>query len=236
MKKLIIFISIITLVSCDPKDLSRVLDTVSQSSVLSNEQIAQGLKQALQLGVDKSVKTLSAESGFYNSIYKIALPQEAQTVAEKLKIIPGFENIETEIVRRINRAAEDAASKASPIFLDAIKGLTFNDVMNILMGEKNAATTYLNNKTYNPLYNEFKPVIVNSLNKFKALDYWADAVGKYNSIPFVKKMNPDLADHVSSKALVGLFSLIEKKEEGIRTDISQRTSDLLRRVFAKQDT
>jgi hypothetical protein len=103
------------------------------------------------------------------------------------------------------------------------------------MGEKNAATTYLHNKTYSSLYNEFKPVMNTSLNKFGALDLWTDAITKYNSLPFVTKVNPDLADHVTSKALVGLFSLVEKKELGIRTDINQRSSDLLKRVFAKQD-
>jgi hypothetical protein len=113
--------------------------------------------------------------------------------------------------------------------------MTFDDVMGILMGNKNAATQYLHNKTYTPLYNEFKPVMVNSLNKFGVLDLWSDAINKYNSLPFVTKVNPDMADHVSSKALVGLFALVEKKELGIRTDISQRTTDLLQKVFAKQD-
>ena len=107
--------------------------------------------------------------------------------------------------------------------------------MNILMGEKNAATNYLHNATYAALYGEFKPVVVNSLNKFNALEYWEDAMNKYNSIPFVSKVNPDLADHVTNEALKGLFSLIEQKELGIRTDISQRTSDILKRVFKKQD-
>ncbi|MCB0660198.1 MAG: DUF4197 domain-containing protein, partial [Saprospiraceae bacterium] len=116
-----------------------------------------------------------------------------------------------------------------------IKGMTFSDVTSILMGDKNAATQYLHNKTYDALYGEFKPVMVNSLNKFGALDYYSQAVNKYNSIPFVTKVNPDLADYVCQKALVGLFSLIEKKELGIRTDLSQRTTDLLKKVFAKQD-
>ncbi|MEY3422347.1 MAG: hypothetical protein RIR48_2654, partial [Bacteroidota bacterium] len=89
--------------------------------------------------------------------------------------------------------------------------------------------------THQALYNEFKPVMMSSLNKFGALDLWSDAVGKYNTIPFITKVNPDLADHVSNKALIGLFALVEKKELGIRTDISQRTTDLLKKVFAKQD-
>ncbi|MEZ4909977.1 MAG: DUF4197 domain-containing protein [Saprospiraceae bacterium] len=222
------------LVSCDPKDMQKVLDTVS-SAQLTNADISAGLKQALDKGVEQSVRTLSAENGYYASIYKILLPSEAQTVVNKLKVIPGFENLEVEAIKKINKAAEDAATKASPIFINAIKQMTINDVMGILMGEKNAATQYLHNSTYNALYSEFKPVMINSLNKFGALDYYGQAVNKYNSIPFVNKVNPDLADYVTQKALVGLFALIEKKELGIRTDISQRSTDLLKKVFAKQD-
>ncbi|MBK9565769.1 MAG: DUF4197 domain-containing protein [Saprospiraceae bacterium] len=234
MNKLVLFLLPLFLLSCDPKDLQRVLDSVSNVP-LSNADIAAGLKQALDKGVDQSVMTLSAQDGYYASIYKILLPEEAAKVIDKLKFIPGFSNLEEEAIKRINKAAEDAATKAAPIFLNAIKGMTFDDVMKILMGEKNAATTYLHNKTYQALYNEFKPVMNSSLNKFGALDLWSDAIGKYNSLPFITKVNPDLADHVSNKALVGLFSLVEKKELGIRTDISQRTTDLLKKVFAKQD-
>ncbi len=229
-----IFITLF-LVSCDPKDFQRVLDNVSTSGVLTNADISAGLKQALDKGVEQSVRTLSADNGYYASVYKILLPNEARNVVDKLKFIPGFENLEEEAVKKINKAAEDAATKASPIFLNAIKGMTFSDVTSILMGDKNAATQYLHNKTYDALYGEFKPVMVNSLNKFGALDYYSQAVNKYNSIPFVTKVNPDLADYVCQKALVGLFSLIEKKELGIRTDLSQRTTDLLKKVFAKQD-
>ena len=234
MKYLSFILLPLFLLSCDPKDLQKVLDTVGNVP-LSNADIAAGLKQALDKGVDQSVKTLATTDGYYASIYKILLPEEATKVIYKLKFIPGFTNLEEEAIKRINKAAEDAASKAGPIFLSAIKQMTFDDVMGILMGEKNAATQYLHNKTYTPLYNEFKPVMVSSLNKFGALDLWSDAINKYNSLPFVTKINPDLADHVSSKALVGLFSLVEKKELGIRTDISQRTTDLLQKVFAKQD-
>lgn len=222
------------LMSCDPKDLQKILDSTG-SIPLSNADIAAGLKEALDKGVDQSVNTLSATDGYYASIYKILLPEEATKVIDKLKFIPGFTNLEEEAIKKINRAAEDAATKAGPIFLTAIKQMTFNDVMGVLMGEKNAATQYLYNKTYSPLYNEFKPVMVSSLNKFGVLDLWSDAISKYNTLPFVTKVNPDLADHVSNKALVGLFALVEKKELGIRTDISQRTTDLLKKVFAKQD-
>lgn len=234
MKYLSFFLIPLFMISCDPKDLQKVLDGIGNVP-LSNADIAAGLKQALDNGVDQSVKTLSATNGYYSSLYKILLPDEARSVIDKLKFIPGFANLEEEAIKKINKAAEDAASKAGPIFLNAIKQMTFDDVMGILMGNKNAATQYLHNKTYTPLYNEFKPVMVSSLNKFGVLDLWSDAINQYNSLPFVTKVNPDMADHVSSKALVGLFALVEKKELGIRTDISQRTTDLLQKVFAKQD-
>ncbi|MBK9256052.1 MAG: DUF4197 domain-containing protein [Saprospiraceae bacterium] len=233
MKYLSFLLMVFFLFSCDPKDLEKVLG--SAGGFVSNADVAAGLKEALDKGVDQSVRTLSATDGFYKSTYKILLPEEARKVIDKLKFIPGFSNLEEEVVKRLNKGAEDAASKAGPIFLGAIKEMTFDDVMKILMGDKNAATQYLNNKTHQALYNEFSPVIVNSLNKFNALEYWADAVNTYNSLPFVDRINPNLADHVTHKALDGMFSLIEKKELGIRTDISQRTSDLLKKVFAKQD-
>lgn len=234
MKKLffILFIFLIPMVSCDPAALSKVLDT---AGVLSETDMANGLKEALNNGVENSVKTLAAENGYYASLYKIVLPEEAVKVTNRLKVIPGFQNLEEEAVKRINKAAEDAASKAAPIFLNAVKQMTFTDVKNILMGNKNAATQYLIRTTRLAVYNEFKPVINTSLNKFGALDYWGNAMNTYNKIPFVDKINPDLADHVTGKALDGLFDLIEKKELGIRTDINQRTSAILKKVFAKQD-
>jgi len=236
MKKyMIMAMSCLFLISCDPADLQRVIDTVGTSDIVSNADVAKGLKEALNLGVGESVDFLSAKDGYYKSAYKILLPEEANIVIDRLKVIPGFSNLEEQVIKKLNQGAEDAASKAAPIFLDAIKGMTFSDVMGILQGPKNAATTYLNDQTYNPLYSEFKPVLVSSLNNYGALDLWSDAVNKYNSIPLIDDVNPDLADHVTGKALVGLFDLVEKKEEGIRSDISQRTSDLLKKVFAKQD-
>jgi len=234
MKKVYLFLLPLFLISCDPADFQKVLDTANQVA-LSDADIANGLKQALDLGVGESVNFLSAKDGFYESAYKILLPEEAYTVINKLKGIPGFTNVEEELLKLINRGAEDAASKAGPIFYSAIRGITFDDALTILTGPDNAATNYLNNKTYNNLYSEFTPVIVNSLQKVNAQQYWADIINTYNKIPFVEKKNPDLANHVTSKALVGLFDLVENKEAGIRNDISQRTSDLLKRVFERQD-
>lgn len=236
MNKLIIILGLsVSLMACDAATLQRAIDTVGSVAELSQGDIARGLKEALNVGVKDAVQKLNIKDGFYKSAYKILLPEEAQTVVNKLKIIPGFDRLEENMLKKINAAAEDAAGKATPIFVDAIKSMTINDAMGILMGEKDAATNYLNKSTYNSLYGEFKPVLVNSLNKFGALDLWSDAVSKYNALPLVKDVNPDLADHINTKALGSLFKLVEKKELGIRTDISQRKSDLLKQVFAKQD-
>lgn len=238
MNKIIVLCALIfsvTFSSCDQATLARILEAGAQT-VLSNEDIAKALKQALDKGVQKGVDRLSAEDGFLASQYKIMLPSEAAQVVQKLKIIPGFDKVEQEILTRINRSAEDAMKKATPIFVSSIRQMTISDAMNILMGEKNAATSYLNRTTYNSLYGEFEPVIVNSLNKFGAIDYWTDAVTKYNSIPFVNKLNPKIQDYIAKKALEALFDRIEKEELNIRANAAARTTDLMKTVFAKQDS
>lgn len=219
------------LISCDAASLQKVLDSVP----LSNTEIANGLKEALNFGVDDAVGFLSAEDGYNASIYRILLPEEARKVTNTLSKVPGFKNVEQEAIKRINRAAEDAAKSAGPIFLDAIKGMSISDAMGILTGPKDAATQYLDRNTNSALFQEFSPVINTSLNKFGALDYWGDAVKQYNKIPLVDDINPDLGKHVTEKAMEGLFALVAKKELGIRTDLSQRSTDLLKKVFAKQD-
>ena len=224
----------LTFSSCDPAALQQVLDTLGTGE-LTNGEISSGLKQALEFGIGKGSDQLSQRNGYFKSAYKILLPEEARKVTEKLSIVPGFSNVEDVILEKINRGAEDAAKKAKPIFVNAIKSMSFNDALNILMGSQNAATNYLHSSTYNPLYKEFNPVIVQSLDKFNARKYWSDAVSKYNSLPFVEKLNPSLDDYVTTEALKGLFSMVEKEEKNIRTNIAARTTDLLKRVFAKQD-
>ena len=198
-------------------------------------EIAEGLKQALEIGIKEGASTLSQQDGYFKSAYKILLPEEARKVTDKLKFIPGFTDIENIILEKLNRAAEDAAKSAAPIFVKAIKEMTFQDALSILMGTHDAATQYLQDKTYSPLYAEFQPVIVTSLNKFNAIEYWADAVNAYNKIPLVQKVNPHLDQYVTEKALDGLFGMVAIKELQIRTDFTTRTTTLLKKVFAKQD-
>lgn len=215
--------------------LNQAKDKLTGGAPLSQEEVGRGLKEALDAGVGEAVSFLSAEDGYYKSVYKILLPEEAQQVAGRLRAVPGFSNFEEEALMKINRAAEDAAQKAKPIFVSAIKQMTFQDAMNLLMGDKDAATRYLEKTTYDQLYSAFKPVIIESLDKFNARTYWRDGVTAYNKIPLVSKANPELDDYVAKQALLGMFSLVEKKELDIRENTGARTSDLLRKVFAKQD-
>jgi hypothetical protein len=219
------------------KILDKAKETVNNAKDggLSQEEAGNGLKEALNAGIGEAVDFLSAKDGYFKSPYKILLPEEALKVTSRLKAVPGFANVEADLTERMNRAAEDAATKAKPIFVNAIKKLTFQDALNILTGNADAATRYLEKTTFEPLYGEFKPVIQASLDKVNAREYWRSAVTAYNKIPLVTKTNPELDDHVARTALKGMFSLVEKKEKGIRSDVGQRNTDLLRKVFAKQD-
>lgn len=212
-----------------------VEEKLSGNTALSQEQIGEGLKQALDAGVGEAVDFLSAKDGYYTTPYKILIPEDARKVTDKLKAVPGWSNVEKTLEEKMNRAAEIAVQKAKPIFVTAIKKMTFKDAMNILMGEKNAATTYLHKTTYQSLFDEFMPVIQSALDEVNAREYWRGAVGTYNKIPFISKANPELDQHVTKMALVGLFDLVEKKEASIRNDVSHRNTDLLKKVFAKQD-
>ena len=197
--------------------------------------IGGGLKEALEVGVDGAVRSLAAENGYFDSPYKILIPEEAQKIVSTISKVPGFTNVESDLISKMNQAAELAASKAGPIFLSAIKQMTFQDATEILMGDQDAATRYLESTSRQALYNEFMPVIQAALDEVDARTIWKSAVSAYNKIPFQAEMNPELDDHVNNKALEGMFSLIEKKEMGIREDVGLRTTPLLKEVFARQD-
>lgn len=237
-KSLLLFALIGALsIGCTSQQIQETLDALGGAAGegLTSEEIGSGLKQALEFGISEGAQRLSKEDGYYKSPYKILLPPEARQVADRLQNVPGFNQVEEVILEKINRGAEDAAKRAKPIFVNAIRSMTFNDALDILMGEDDAATQFLNRATYNQLYSEFNPVIVTSLDKFNARDYWSDAVNAYNKIPFVDKANDDLDDYVTKQALIGLFSMVEKKEVEIRNNVSARTTSLLKKVFARQD-
>jgi hypothetical protein len=223
---------LILLPSCDV--LQQVASEALKPPTL--EEIGQGLKAALRNGISNGVDQLSQKDGYFKSIYKILLPEEAQRVTSRLKNIPGFTNLEEELLEKINRGAEDAAREAGPIFVDAIMAMTFSDAKNILMGPDNAATDFLNRNTNQQLYEKFRPKINGSLSKIGADVVWKKAADAYNKIPLINKINADLGDYVTKEALKGLFGKVAEEEKNIRRNKLARSTDLLRRVFAQQDT
>jgi hypothetical protein len=216
-------------------ELQKVVNQLPTKEILSQEQIGNGLKQALDNGIKNQVSKLTAKDGFYrNELVKILLPTELKEVDKGLRKI-GLGSLADKGLLVLNRAAEDAVKTATPIFVNAVKNITFNDAKNILLGDQNAATMYLQNATTTSLYQKFNPVIQNSFSKVGADKIWANLISKYNKIPFVKKVNPDLTDYVTNQALRGVFTMIEVEEKGIRTKVGLRNTDLLRKVFALQD-
>jgi hypothetical protein len=211
--------------------LDKGKETARSMSKGEQGDIAAGLKEALNEGVKSAVDQLSGTDGYFESPYRVLIPEDAQQVIDRVKRLPGFEDVESKLIKQMNDAASLAAKKATPIFVNAIKQMSFTDAKNILTGDNNAATTYLQGTSRQPLYNEFMPIIQASLDAVNARTYWTTVVVAYNRIPLVRKMNPELDDHVNNKALDGLFGLIAVKEEGIRTDVNQQTSELLRKVF-----
>lgn len=232
IKKIILALVIFQFSAC--AELQQVVNQLP-SGVITNNQIADGLKEALNNGITNQVSNLAVEDGFFkNELTRILLPDELQKVDDALRKI-GLSNLADEGLKVLNRAAEDAVAEAIPIFVDAVKGMSFTDAKNILMGNQNAATLYLKNTTSNQLYQKFNPIIANSFQKVGADKVWLNLINKYNAIPFVTKVNPDLTDYVTNEALKGVFTMVEIEEANIRTKISSRTSDLLKRVFALQD-
>lgn len=209
--------------------------TTSKGSSFSNADIGAALKEALNKGVTEQVTKLTAEDGFYkNEAVKILLPEELKKVDTKLRQM-GMSSLADEGIKVLNRAAEDAVKEATPIFVNAITSMSFTDAKNILMGKDNSATAYLEKTTTKPLYTKFSPVVKTSLSNVGADKIWETIIKKYNAIPLVSKVNPDLTDYVTDEALEGVFKMIAVEEKNIRTDFSSRTSDLLKKVFALQD-
>jgi hypothetical protein len=171
---------------------------------------------------------------FKNQAVKILLPAELQKVDKGLRSI-GLGSLADEGIKLLNRAAENAVKEATPIFVDAVRNMTFIDARTILMGNDNSATLFLQNSTTTALYGKFNPVIQKSLSKVGADAAWKNLITKYNAIPLTANVNPDLNDYVTQKTLEGVFKMIAVEEKDIRNNLNARTSDLLKKVFAMQD-
>ena len=241
MKKLILpILSVFFLSSCAElqqatKQLNEIQNQGSQGGGIGQTQIANALKEALELGVSKQVVNLTKTNGFYNnSLVKIAAPKDLQKVEKALRAA-GLGSLADEGIKAMNNAASLAVKEATPIFVDAIKNMTITDAKNILMGGNNSATQYLQKSTTKSLYGKFNPIIKSSFNKVGADKVWKEIITTYNTLPMVQKVNPDLTDYVTNEALDGVFTMIGKEEVDIRTNINARSTNLLKSVFALQD-
>jgi hypothetical protein len=169
-----------------------------------------------------------------NPELRIPFPQEIEKVETTLRDI-GLDREVDRFIVSMNRAAEKAAEKALPIFGSAIKSMTFEDAWQILRGDDDAATRYLERTTSDQLYAAFQPVVRDALDAVHATRYYSDLIGLYNSLPLVKPVNPNLDEYVTHRAMDGLFVLMAKEEARIRENPLARTTELMRRVFAEQD-
>lgn len=238
MKK-IFALYVLILGACTTAQINQTLGDVNKtlggsSTPLTTAEVVQGLKEALIKGISTGSDLASQLDGYFkNPEIKIPFPPEVKKVEDRLRQL-GLGNEVDKFVMTLNRGAEDAAKEAKPIFIEAIRSMTIQDAWAILKGEPDAATQYLKRTTSGLLKEKFKPVIQNSLNRVNATRYYSDIVTRYNQIPFVTKVNPDLDDYATDKAIEGLFVMIAKEEKNIRANPVARTTEILRKVFGAQ--
>jgi len=236
------------IISAGCAEMLNVLQTAGPAP-LTEDEVINGLKEALITGAKNSAGILGAEDGYFgDATVKILLPDEAKVIIDNLSKIPGGDKLVQDVVLRINRAAEDAAKEAAPIFANSVKQMTIRDAFNILNGADNAATQYLRKTTYNELYALYKPKISASTEKkiagsVSTKDSWVALTGKWNilagspagKLTNLKPVNTDLDDYLTNKALNGMFMKVELEELKIRKDVSARISPILQRVFGSLD-
>ena len=246
-KALVLIAAILIFENCG--QVLNLLQTVYGQVPLSEADVISGLKEALMTGARNSADRLSAENGYYgDATIKIFLPADAKVIIDNISKIPGGDKMVQDVILRINRAAEDAAKDAAPIFVNSIKQMNVKDAFNILNGADNAATDYLRKTTYNDLYSLYKPKIQASTEKkivggVSTKDSWMALTGKWNSIASsfagkmtgLKTVHTDLEDYLTNKALSGMFMKVEQEELKIRKDVTARVSPLLQKVFGSLD-
>ncbi|WP_347838263.1 DUF4197 domain-containing protein [uncultured Draconibacterium sp.] len=224
--------------------------TLEGDAPLTQTEIVGGLKEALITGTNKSVDILGATDGYYkDELVKILLPPEADIIVDNIGKVPGGEKLLDDVLLTINRAAEDAAKEAAPIFVNSIKSMTINDAVGILKGTDNAATTYLHKTTYNQLFELYRPKIKTSVEKelvggVSTKESWDTLVGKWNQVAGsflgqtagLKTVDTQLEDYLTTKALDGVFLKIAAEEKLIREDPAARVTSLLKKVFGSLDS
>jgi hypothetical protein len=210
---------------------SNMLGGNNSGNNLSNQQIVNGLKEALTVSSNNAASNASRTDGFFrNDIIKIPFPPEAREVQSRANQL-GLQSQVNDFVRSLNRAAEEASKEAAPVFVSAITSMSITDGVNILRGNDDAATRFLQNRTSPELQTRFRPIIKRAIGKAEVTKHWNPIITRYNRLPMVRKMNPNLEDYVLDRTLAGLFTLIAQEEGKIRRDPAARVNDLLRTVF-----
>jgi hypothetical protein len=248
MRLKLIILAAVLVISAGCAEMLNVLQSASPAPLTEGE-VSNGLKEALITGARNAAGILGAENGYFgDEAVKIFLPDEARIIVDNISKLPGGDKLVQDVVLRINRAAEDAAKEAAPIFANSVKQMTIRDAFNILNGTDNAATNYLRQTTYNELYALYKPKIAASTEKkiagsVSTKDSWVTLTGKWNNlansaagrITNLKPVNTDLDDYLTKKALNGIFLKVENEELKIRKEVSARISPILKRVFGSLD-
>lgn len=227
----------LSLFSCD--SLFEVLDQVDKMStqnITQNEAVT-GLKQALNRGIQNSTQLLGKTDGFMKNInYKIPFPADAQKVENTLRNI-GQGALVDKMIASINQGAENAVRQSAPIFKNAIQQMTISDAINIVTSGNGAATNYLKKTTSSALAQKFSPEIQKALDQVQATKYWSNVFSVYNKLPTTRqKINPDLNQFVTQKAMTAIFEVVEKEENKIRSSPAERSTEMLKKVFAYADS
>lgn len=229
----IAFLAVFSLNSCAQKiNLGKILEAATGSSgALTQGEVAEGLKEALTVGISKGADLVSQQNGYLNNPkIRIPFPPDVQRVESTLRSV-GLGNQVDKFVESLNRGAEEAAKEAKPIFIAAIRQMSISDAFSLLRGEQDAATQFLKRTTTAQLTEKFMPVVEKALAKTQATQYYGDIANTYNKIPLTSKINPDLKGYATEMAINGLFLMIAEEEAKIRKDPVARTSALLKRVF-----
>lgn len=236
--RIAILFFILPFTSCSQVDFNKITKevdkTINGDKTLSNDEIIRGLKEALNVGSNNAAGSASKLDGFFkNPIIKIPFPPEAREMESKLRSIGMGKQVD-DFILTVNRAAEEAAKQSASVFVTAVTSMTINDGLSILRGTDTAATGYLRKTTGYVLHAKFKPVIKNATQKVEVTKYWNPLATTYNALPFVKKVNPDLEEYITGRALNGLFYLVSQEEIKIRKDPAARVTELLKKVFGSK--
>lgn len=223
---------------CAQIDLAPITEDVKQifqKNIVTEQEISAAFKEVLEKSTVKSVDLLSSSQGFIkDNDVAIPFPPEAVKLEQTLRKV-GFSAVCDEFYESMNLAAEKAVSEATPLFIEAIKNITFKDAVKLLNGDDKAITNYLQEKTTPALLSRFTPIVEHTLEQNKATKSWSKMVSKYNKLPMVKPVNIDLSQHVAQKTIEALFFYISKEEALIRKNPAERSSDLIQKVFSQND-